>query len=55
VFAGFAGFLDPPKESAGAALAALKKSGVIVKIVTGDSDLVTQHVCGQLKIAVTGC
>ncbi|MGJ0483744.1 MAG: magnesium-translocating P-type ATPase [Methylomicrobium sp.] len=54
VFAGFAGFLDPPKQSAGAALAALKDSGVAVKIVTGDSDLVTQHVCAQLNIPVTG-
>ncbi|KAF2988806.1 magnesium-translocating P-type ATPase (plasmid) [Methylocystis sp. MJC1] len=54
VFAGFAGFLDPPKESAGAALAALAQSGVTVKIVTGDSELVTQHVCTTLKIPVTG-
>lgn len=54
VFVGFAAFLDPPKDSAGAALAALKESGVIVKIVTGDSELVTQHVCAQLKIPVTG-
>ena len=54
VFAGFAGFLDPPKESAGTALAALKASGVTVKIVTGDSDLVTRHVCAQLNIPVTG-
>ncbi|SDI02784.1 Mg2+-importing ATPase [Nitrosomonas sp. Nm132] len=54
VFAGFAGFLDPPKESASAALAALKESGVTVKIVTGDSELVTQHVCTQLNIPVTG-
>lgn len=54
VFAGFAAFLDPPKESAGAALAALKQSGVTVKIVTGDSDLVTQHVCAQLTIPVIG-
>jgi len=54
VFAGFAGFLDPPKESAGAALAALKESGVTVKIVTGDSELVTQHVCAQLNIPVIG-
>ena len=54
VFAGLAGFLDPPKESAGAALAALKESGVTVKIVTGDSELVTQHVCAQLNIPVTG-
>lgn len=54
VFAGFAAFLDPPKESAGSALAALKESGISVKIVTGDSELVTQHVCGQLNIPVTG-
>jgi len=54
VFAGFAAFLDPPKESAGAALAALNDSEVTVKIVTGDSELVTQHVCAQLNIPVTG-
>jgi len=54
VFAGFAGFLDPPKESAGAALAALEESGVTVKIVTGDSELVTQHVCAQLNVPITG-
>jgi len=54
VFAGFAGFLDPPKASAGAALALLKESGVTVKIVTGDSELVTQHVCAQLNIPVLG-
>ncbi len=54
VFTGFAGFLDPPKASAGKALAALQNSGVTVKIVTGDSELVTQHVCSELKIPVTG-
>ena len=52
VFAGFAAFLDPPKASAGAALAALKRSGIGVKIVTGDNERVTQHVCGQLGIPV---
>ena len=54
VLAGFAAFLDPPKDSAASALAALNKAGVAIKIVTGDSDLVTRHVCAQLKIAVTG-
>lgn len=54
VFEGFAGFLDPPKASAGPALAALAASGVSVKIVTGDSELVTEHVCASLKIAVEG-
>lgn len=54
VLAGFAGFLDPPKASAASALAAIRKSGVVIKIVTGDSELVTQHVCTQLNIPVTG-
>jgi P-type Mg2+ transporter len=53
VLAGFAAFLDPPKESAASALAALDRVGVAIKIVTGDSDLVTRHVCAQLKIPVT--
>jgi len=54
VLTGFAAFLDPPKESAASALEALKKMGVSIKIITGDSDLVTRHVCTQLKIPVTG-
>lgn len=54
VLAGFAAFLDPPKASAASALEALKKVGVAIKIVTGDSDLVTRHVCAELKIPVTG-
>ena len=54
IFAGFAAFLDPPKASAAHALKALAASGVNVKIVTGDSELVTRHVCGQLGMQVTG-
>lgn len=54
VLAGFAGFLDPPKASAASALAAIRQSGVVIKIVTGDSELVTQHVCTQLNIPVSG-
>ena len=54
VLAGFAAFLDPPKESAAPALANLQRAGVTIKVVTGDSDLVTRHVCEQLNIEVTG-
>ncbi len=54
VLAGFAAFLDPPKASAALALANLQRAGVQIKVVTGDSDLVTRHVCAQLGIAVTG-
>ncbi len=54
VFAGFAAFLDPPKASAAEALKALAASGVAVKIVTGDNELVTRHVCTQLGVAIDG-
>jgi Mg2+-importing ATPase len=54
VFTGFAAFLDPPKESAKQALEDLAKGGVTVKIVTGDNELVTQHICAELGMAVTG-
>jgi P-type Mg2+ transporter len=54
VFAGFATFLDPPKESAKAALAGLAADRVAVKIVTGDNELVTQHIFAQLGLPVTG-
>jgi P-type Mg2+ transporter len=53
-FAGFAAFLDPPKPSAAHALKALAADGVSVKIVTGDGELVTRYVCGQLGMPVTG-
>lgn len=51
---GFAAFLDPPKESAKSALSALNDIGVSVKIITGDSELVSQHVCSELKIPILG-
>lgn len=54
VLAGFAAFLDPPKASAGAALEGLRQLGVAIKIVTGDSELVTRHLCAELKIPVSG-
>jgi Mg2+-importing ATPase len=54
VLAGFAAFLDPPKASAASALAKLQRAGVAIKVITGDSDLVTRHVCGQLEIEVQG-
>lgn len=54
VFSGFAVFFDPPKESAKKALADLAASGVSVKIITGDNELVTQHICRELGLPVTG-
>ena len=54
VFVGFAAFLDPPKQSAAPAIAALKQAGVSVKVVTGDSEGVTRHICQALELPVTG-
>ena len=54
VFAGFAAFLDPPKQSAQAALAKLTQAGVAVKVVTGDNELVTRHICEQLGLPISG-
>jgi Mg2+-importing ATPase len=54
VFVGFAAFLDPPKTEAARALQALSASGVTVKIVTGDNERVTQHVCALLGLEVAG-
>ena len=54
VFAGFAAFLDPPKASAGQALKAMAESGVAVKIVTGDNERVTRHVCAEIGVPITG-
>jgi Mg2+-importing ATPase len=42
---GFLAFFDRPLTDAGATIAALRHDGVTVKILTGDNDLVTRHVC----------
>ena len=54
IFAGYAVFLDPPKASAMAAIQALTGAGVAVKILTGDNERVTRHVCAELGLTVTG-
>lgn len=47
---GFLAFLDPPKTTAGEAIATLHSNSVDVKILTGDSDLVTVNICHQVGI-----
>jgi len=50
---GFIAFLDPPKETAGPALAALAHHGVAVKILTGDNELVARKVCKDVGLAAS--
>ncbi|MET3496374.1 magnesium-translocating P-type ATPase [Variovorax boronicumulans] len=47
---GYVAFLDPPKESTAPALRALAEHGVAVKVLTGDNELVTRKVCGDVGI-----
>jgi P-type Mg2+ transporter len=54
VFAGYAVFLDPPKITAGTTIQALAASGVSVKVLTGDNELVARHVFGEIGIPVRG-
>ena len=52
VLIGYLAFLDPPKESAEAAILALQEYGVTVKVLTGDNDAVTRCVCKQVGLDV---
>ncbi len=49
--AGFAAFLDPPKEGIVAVLEALNKNGVSVVVMTGDNQYVTQKVAHDVGLA----
>jgi P-type Mg2+ transporter len=50
---GYIAFLDPPKESAAAALQKLAANGITVKVLTGDNEPVTRHVCMQVGLATS--
>jgi P-type Mg2+ transporter len=50
VIRGYVAFLDPPKESAIRALAALHHHGLAVKILTGDNQLVSRKVCRDVGL-----
>ena len=50
VLAGYLAFLDPPKETALAAVKALGARGVGVKILTGDNELVSRKICQAVGI-----
>jgi P-type Mg2+ transporter len=48
--AGFAAFLDPPKEGVPAVLDALKRNGISVVVMTGDNQYVTQKVAKDVGL-----
>jgi len=50
ILAGYLAFADPPSPDAAVSLAALKRDGVEVKILTGDNELVARHTCEQVGL-----
>ncbi|MDO8604617.1 MAG: magnesium-translocating P-type ATPase [bacterium] len=50
ILVGYVGFLDPPKASAKDSLRLLKDSGIQVKIITGDNEVVTTRVCKDVDL-----
>ncbi|MFI5345029.1 MAG: magnesium-translocating P-type ATPase [Elusimicrobiota bacterium] len=54
ILLGYVAFFDPPKESANAALEALRKAGVATKILTGDNALVTTKICKDVGLSIDG-
>jgi P-type Mg2+ transporter len=51
-FIGLLVFSDPPKVTALQALDSLKSSGVGLRILTGDNELVTKYICQKLGIEI---
>ncbi|HET8851010.1 MAG TPA: HAD-IC family P-type ATPase [Ktedonobacteraceae bacterium] len=50
VLLGFLTFFDPPREDAAQVLGALRRDGIVVKILTGDNALATRHICAQVGL-----
>ncbi|MGO8750503.1 MAG: magnesium-translocating P-type ATPase [Thermoguttaceae bacterium] len=51
ILKGYVAFLDPPKETAAPAILALRNHGVAVKTLTGDNELVSRKICGEVGLA----
>jgi P-type Mg2+ transporter len=52
VLQGYVAFLDPPKPTCAAAIGRLQAHGVVVKVITGDNELVARKVCHEVGLAV---
>lgn len=54
IFLGYTAFLDPAKASVSQTLKKFKSSGIEIKIVTGDNDLVTKKIASDINLEVKG-
>jgi P-type Mg2+ transporter len=54
ILVGLITFIDPPKESARESIQALARSGIELKILTGDNEMVTKKTCELIGLEVKG-
>ena len=52
ILLGFLAFLDPPKDTATEALKRLHGLNVNVKVLTGDNEIITAHICKEVGMPV---
>lgn len=52
-FSGFLTFSDTPKPHIKQALDLLEKLGVTIKVITGDNEIITRHICEKADIPAT--
>lgn len=51
-FKGLLFFLDPPKKTAGESLNTLQNLGVTIKVISGDSPVITRKICGDVNLSL---
>jgi Mg2+-importing ATPase len=54
ILKGYIAFLDPPKPSAKKTIETLRNLGIDFKVLTGDNDLVTKKICGEVGLDIKG-
>lgn len=47
---GYLAFIDPPLSGIAEVVQSLRRDGVVLKILTGDNELVTRHICQQVGL-----
>jgi P-type Mg2+ transporter len=52
ILRGYIAFLDPPKDTAAPAIAALQKHGIAIKVLTGDNELVSRKICAEVGLPI---
>lgn len=52
ILLGLIAFLDPPKDSAGRAITALRHGGVQIKVLTGDNPIIARKTCKDVGLFV---